>query len=213
MTAVLQHQSLPTAVEQVLRRRILNNELPSGSRLVEASIATELGVSRTTVREAMRELAAEGLIEIYPRRHSVVTRMSADVVEDICFARAVLEAGIARSLPAKDRQALAGPLQTVLDEMTAASEAGDVEALVECDTRFHGLIVHASPRRRAIELWTTMNSQMGALMRSSIDRQESMTSVRDRHEPIAEVLAEGNPRSIERIIRDHYVPVLPAEGF
>ena len=71
----LEHVSLPSSVHRVLRRRILNNELGAGTRLVEANLALELGVSRTTVREALRQLAQEGLVEIFPRRHSVVTRM------------------------------------------------------------------------------------------------------------------------------------------
>ena len=89
--AVLEHESLPEAVRNALRRQILNNELPAGERLVEATIAADLGVSRATVREAMRGLSAEGLIEISPRRQTVVTRMSAEDADDVCFARYVLE--------------------------------------------------------------------------------------------------------------------------
>ncbi len=75
----------------MLRHRILNNELPAESRLVEANIAAEFGVSRGTIRDAMRSLQAEGLIDIVPRRYSVVTRMSTEDAEDVCFARYVLE--------------------------------------------------------------------------------------------------------------------------
>src|SRR5215471_11813691 len=87
----LEHVSLPEAVGKALRRRILNNELPAETRLVEANLAAEFGVSRGTIRDAMRSLQAEGLIAIVPRRYSVVTRMSPDDAEDVCFARYVLE--------------------------------------------------------------------------------------------------------------------------
>src|SRR5215469_16065196 len=88
---ILEHVSLPEAVGRALRHRILNNELPADTRLVEANLAAEFGVSRGTIRDAMRNLAAEGLIEIVPRRYSIVTRMSAADVEDVCYARYVLE--------------------------------------------------------------------------------------------------------------------------
>ena len=65
---ILEHVSLPEAVGRALRHRILNNELPAETRLVEASLAAEFGVSRGTIRDAMRSLKAEGLIAIVPRR-------------------------------------------------------------------------------------------------------------------------------------------------
>ena len=93
MAETLEHVSLPEAVGKALRRRILNNELPAETRLVEANLAAEFGVSRGTIRDAMRSLQAEGLIAIVPRRYSVVTRMSLADAEDVCFARYVLEDG------------------------------------------------------------------------------------------------------------------------
>ena len=88
---MLEHVSLPEAVGRELRHRILNNELPAETRLVEANLAAEFGVSRGTIRDAMRSLQAEGLIAIVPRRYSVVTRMSQEDAEDVCYARYVLE--------------------------------------------------------------------------------------------------------------------------
>src|ERR1700745_1989536 len=90
MGAILEHVSLPEAVGRALRHRILNNELPAETRLVEANLAAEFGVSRGPIRDAMRSLQAEGLIAIVPRRYSVVTRMSDEDREDVCFARYVL---------------------------------------------------------------------------------------------------------------------------
>lgn len=203
---MLDHPSLPETVRRVLRRRILNNEIPSGARLVEASLAAELGVSRATIREAMRELSVEGLVEITPRRHSVVTRMSSEDADDVCFARYVLEAGVACSLPGKVRQGLAAPLLAVLDDMDVAAAAGDLEAIVEADVRFHGLIVKASGRRRACELWAGLNGQMGALMRASMDRQHlGLHEVRARHQPVREAVVHGTSRAVDRALYAHYI--------
>jgi len=84
LAAILEHVSLPEAVGRRLRHRILSNELPAGTRLVEANLASEFGVSRGTIRDAMRGLQSEGLIEIVPRRYSIVTRMSMQDAEDVC---------------------------------------------------------------------------------------------------------------------------------
>jgi Mn-dependent DtxR family transcriptional regulator len=128
---MLEHVSLPEAVTRVLRHRILNNEIPADSRLVEANLAAKFGVSRGTIRDAMRGLQAEGLIDIVPRRYSVVTRMSTEDAEDVCYARYVLEeASISRGLPHYGNE-LAKELQAAIEAMAAAVQANDLDALVE----------------------------------------------------------------------------------
>src|SRR6267154_1504120 len=123
---MLEHVSLPEAVGRALRHRILNNELPAETRLVEANLAAEFGVSRGTIRDAMRSLQAEGLIAIVPRRYSVVTRMSQ---EDAADSNGLWE----------QRAELVAGLREALTEMAAAAEANDMDAIVELDTRFHQL--------------------------------------------------------------------------
>ena len=90
---MISHLSLPEAVRLTLRRRILNNELAAGERLIEASLAAEFGVSRTTLRSALMELKNDRLVEFSPRRGCWVARMTRAEIEDACFARYLLESG------------------------------------------------------------------------------------------------------------------------
>lgn len=206
MNSMLQQTSLPETVRSVLRRQILNNEIASGTRLIEASLAAELGVSRATIKEAIRRLAEEGLVEITPRRHSEVTRMKLEDADDVCFARYVLEAGIARTIPSRVRKSLADPLAAALDEMDAAARADDVEAIVAADGHFHGIIVLASGHRRACGLWSGLDGQMGALMRASIDRHQiSLFGLRARHELVRDAVLGGTARAVDRALFEHYV--------
>ena len=71
---MISHPSLPEVVQDTLRRRILNNELAAGERLIEASLAAEFGVSRTTLRAALMELKNDRLVEFSPRRGCSVAR-------------------------------------------------------------------------------------------------------------------------------------------
>jgi DNA-binding GntR family transcriptional regulator len=135
----------------VLRHRILNNELPAESRLVEANIAAEFGVSRGTIRDAMRSLQAEGLIDIVPRRYSVVTRMSTEDAEDVCFARYVLEdASLLQGDFGSRRKELLKSLRLALEHMSVAARLNDMDALVDSDTQFHEVLIDVSGRRRGI---------------------------------------------------------------
>ncbi|MHA3701120.1 GntR family transcriptional regulator [Jatrophihabitans sp. YIM 134969] len=203
---MLEHLSLPEVARRNLRRRILNDELPAGARLVETTLAQELGVSRATIREAMRQLAAEGLIEIHPRRQSVVTRMSADDARDVLYARYVLETGAARRIRAGARPALGAAMKDALQAMDKAAADDDVESLVEADIAFHRSILEASGARRVHDLWETINGQMGALMRSAIDRQQlALGSIRALHEPLQHALLAGSARTVEKCLADHYL--------
>jgi DNA-binding GntR family transcriptional regulator len=207
---MLEHVSLPEAVSRALRHRILNNELPAETRLVEASLAAEFGVSRGTIRDAMRSLSAEGLIAIVPRRYSVVTRMSSEDAEDVCFARYVLEDASVESGFGRNRKDLVKGLRLALDHMSIAARTDDMDALVESDTAFHELLVEISGRRRLKDLWSILNSQMGALMRSEIERQGiGLADAVERHRGIVDAVSDNDLSRLRKEIRDHYLIGFP----
>jgi DNA-binding GntR family transcriptional regulator len=208
--AVLDHVSLPEAVTRALRHRILNNELPAGTRLVEASLAAELGVSRGTIRDAMRSLRAEGLIEIVPRRYSVVTRMSAEDAEDVCYARYVLENASVEGGFGAGRKELAKELRLAIEHMSVAARLNDMDALVDSDTQFHEVLIDMSGRRRLKDLWSMLNSQMGALMRAELERQGiEMAETARRHLGILEAVSDGDLDRLRAELWDHYLLGFP----
>ena len=209
-TPLIPHLSLPDTVRLTLRRRIINNELPAGSRLLEVKLAEEFGVSRTTLRSALQELKNDGLVEIEPRRGAFVARMDFDHIQDICFARYVLEAGAAAELRADGE--MMERLEDALDEMAAAAQAGDLEAIVAADTRLHGMIVEAGARQRVIELWHGLDGQMGSLMRSSFERQGiDLAEIVRRHRLLVDAIATRRPTTITKAIREHYLDSGPAK--
>jgi DNA-binding GntR family transcriptional regulator len=199
------HRSLPESVYLLLRRKILNNEFAAGQRLIEAGLAVELGVSRSTVREALRQLSTEGLVDISPRRHSVVTRMSFVDIRDACYARYVLEAGAARCVPA-ERDALADRMQEIVDRMAQTAKDGDVAMMIDLDTEFHSQIVDASEKPRLASLWRTLDAQMGALMRSSIDRQHiGLDEAARRHQQVVDTFRTSSIEQIVQMLEEHYM--------
>jgi DNA-binding GntR family transcriptional regulator len=208
--AILEHVSLPEAVGRALRHRILNNELPAETRLVEANLAAEFGVSRGTIRDAMRSLQAEGLIAIVPRRYSVVTRMSPEDAEDVCFARYVLEDASFDTGFGPNRKELARNLRVALEHMSVAARTDDMDALVASDTRFHELLIDVSGRRRLKDLWSMLNSQMGALMRAEIERQGiNLHEAAERHRGIFDAVSDGDVTRLRRELRIHYLRGFP----
>jgi DNA-binding GntR family transcriptional regulator len=208
--AILEHVSLPEAVGRALRHRILNNELPAETRLVEANLAAEFGVSRGTIRDAMRSLQAEGLIAIVPRRYSVVTRMSPEDAEDVCFARYVLEDAGFDSGFGPNRKELVKNLRLALEHMSVAARTDDMDALVASDTRFHELLIDVSGRGRLKDLWSMLNSQMGAVMRAEIERQGiGLREAVERHRGIFDAVGDGDLTRLRQELRVHYLTGFP----
>ncbi|MCW2929320.1 MAG: Transcriptional regulator, GntR family [Actinomycetia bacterium] len=203
---MISHLSLPEVVRQTLRRRILNNELAAGERLTEASLAAEFGVSRTTLRSALMELKNDRLIEFSPRRGCWVARMSRAEIEDACFARYLLESGtVCEERAVIDDNVLAA-LGKELDAMVDAVGSGDMAETVECDTRLHSVLIAVGGRTRLAELWHSLDGQMGALMRSSLEFQGGdLTQVIDRHRTLIEAVASRDRAVISAALKDHYL--------
>ncbi len=203
---MISHQSLPEVVRLTLRRRILNNEIMAGERLIEANLAAEFGVSRTTLRAALMELKNDRLVEFLPRRGCSVARMSRAEVEDACFARYLLESGAACEDRTVIDDNLIASLEKELDSMADSADAGDLAAIVECDTRLHGLLVEAGGRARLTELWHALDGQMGALMRSSLEFQGSdLSEVVTRHRSLIDAVATRDRVLMAAAIKNHYL--------
>ena len=211
---MIPHVSLPEAVRLTLRRRILNNELAAGERLIEASLAAEFGVSRTTLRSALMELKNDRLVEFSPRRGCWVARMTPTEIEDACFARYLLESGAVGEERAVIDDNLVAALGNELEAMAAAVAAGDLAETVESDTRLHGLLVEAGGRARLAELWHSLDGQMGALMRASIEFQGSeLADVVGRHRSLIDAVRTRDSTLIAAALQDHYLhPVFFGEN-
>ncbi|MGA3354150.1 MAG: GntR family transcriptional regulator [Acidimicrobiales bacterium] len=204
--SLVDRASLPEVVHYELRRRILNDELVAGERLVESKLAEEFGVSRTTLRSALHDLANENLVEISKRRGCFVARMTASEVEDSCFARFLLEAGAACDNLNWITPEVLGELEAQVQRMKDAAIVGDMVAIVDADTEFHGIIVSAGNRRRVRELWHMLDGQMGSLMRSSLEHQGvNMVDIVGRHTEVMEALRSHRAKVIRQALSDHYV--------
>ena len=155
----IEYSQLSEVVAARLREQILKRDFKPGERLVEGRLAEVLGVSRIPVREALRLLAAEGLVEITPRRGATVASLSRDLAHEMVEVRATLE-GLNARLAARHRdpKILAG-IQEVLAAGSGAAQEGELDQLVALNARFHDLLAAAGN-----------NSILGDMMRSLRDR-------------------------------------------
>ncbi len=147
--------SLGKEVADQLRRLILTGRHKPGDRLVEDRLSAQLGVSRVPVREALRTLAAEGLVDIPPRRGASVAAISPGIATDLVEVRATLEGLNARLAARHNEDAIIGQLRQVLSEGNSAAESGNVDDLVRLNAAFHDKLAEAG--RNSI-LWDIMRT-------------------------------------------------------
>jgi len=148
----LQHRTISAAVAEDLRRRILDGELKAGIPLRQDALATEFGVSRIPVREALMQLEAEGLVKLHPHRGAVVSELSTEEVQELFALRALLEPRLLEASASRLTAADYGELDRILQEYSAELRAHHVSRWGELNTRFHMLLYcHAGqPRTLAI---------------------------------------------------------------
>jgi DNA-binding GntR family transcriptional regulator len=157
--APLMHVGLTQLVVGRLRESIVQGVYEPGMRLVEGRIADELEVSRVPVREALRVLASEGLVEIRPRHGAVVASLDLSAAREMIQIRATLEGLNARLATEHLTPELKSQIEEVLTQGKAKANAGDTEDLLELNARFHDLLYAAGA-----------NSMLSDLMRSLRER-------------------------------------------
>lgn len=139
MTIVLGeiHAPLTKLITTALRERIVSGEFAVGERLVEGRLSEEMGVSRMPVREALRELAAEGIVTIEPRRGASVTVFTEDLKRELVEVRATLEALNAKLAAKRHDPEQIAALERILEEGARLADSDDPILLGRQNTDFH----------------------------------------------------------------------------
>jgi len=127
-------------VLEALRRAIVSGRLAPGQRLTERALIEMLGVSRTVIREALRQIEAEGLVEIIPNKGPVVRKLSAAEAKDLYRIRAVLEGLAARLFAENAGEADVGQLSDALESIKLAYRGTDGELALEAKSKFYEIL-------------------------------------------------------------------------
>jgi DNA-binding GntR family transcriptional regulator len=202
----MSHPSLAERVAVDLRQAILSGRLRPGTRISDARVAAEMGISRAPVREAIRQLATRGLVREEPRRGAFVTRISPRTAHEVYECRRALEGLAARRLAGSPNAlAHAARLQEIVDEMDSAALRRDMAAMADADHRFHLTLCELTDNRWLVRLYEQIADQ-SRLMQTLDAFAHAHSNVGDPrllHTPIVEAIASGDPRIAEEAILRH----------
>jgi GntR family transcriptional regulator, rspAB operon transcriptional repressor len=188
---------------EVLRDDIVSLRLPPGARVSDAETAEQLGVSRTPVREAILQLADEGLIDVVPQAGTYVSRIVVGAVRDAQFIREALELAALRRALENIRPADADRIRSNIAEQRRAESDGDDDRFYALDQEFHRIIIELSGHPEVWRITHRTRAHMDRVRRLSLPDPSVISMLVDQHDHIATTLADGRGDEAETALRDH----------
>ena len=194
---------LSDRIRNALTDEIAAGVLAAGTALDEQQLAERFGASRTPVREALRQLAVSGLVEMRPRRGAVVTRMTAERIMDMFETTAEIEAMCVRLATYRMTPLERSHLLRLHDASKAMVEAGDYDAYDAFNLEFHESIYRATHNGFLVEQAIAVRTRLNAFRRTQLRQDDRIVRSRDEHGGIMEAISRGDGEEAARRMRAH----------
>lgn len=186
-----------------LAEAILSGEFAPGARLDEQLLAQRYSVSRTPVREALRQLAATGLIEVRPRRGAIVAQVTPDQLEDLFVAMGELEATCARlcalSMSTTERRRL----QALHEKMKQLSRSGDAMAFADANHAFHTMIYVGCHNNVIADIATALRRRLAPFRRAQFHLEGRPPRSHDEHDTVVQAILGGDADAAHAAMLQH----------
>ncbi|NLZ52900.1 MAG: GntR family transcriptional regulator [Thermoanaerobacteraceae bacterium] len=188
-----------------IKEEILNNNLPSGTFLVERELCKALDISRTPIREALHQLASEGLVEFIPNRGAFVTGLTYEDIIETYDVREVLEGLATKMFTIHATEPELDELENIYNQMEKALENGNVEELVKYDVKFHRCIIKGCRNDKLKTLIKNINDHVERITNTIKKDQARAITTATHHKNIVNAIIQKDPELAERKMREHIV--------
>ena len=197
----IENVPLRVQVASRLRKAILSGRMLPGAALVETALAEKMNVSRAPIREAIQILENDGLVETIAYKGKRVKPLTAREVAETYSLREVFEVMAVRLI--LENGAPLDTLRTHCDEMTAAAEADNFEALVVADEAFHHALIRLADHNLLLTSWKNLYLRIHQIMALRNRDERNLTEVAGNHPPIVQALADGDADRAINLISEH----------
>ena len=196
----------PTRAEKLataIADGILSGALAPGLRLDELTLAQQHGVSRTPVREALRQLAMSGLIDMRPRKGAVVSKATPDQIESLFVAMGELEATCARLAAISMTPIERRRLQARHEAMTALAAAGDPVAYSDANVSFHSAIYAGAHNAPLAEYTMGLRRRVGPFRRAQFQVEGRLLRSNQEHDAVVRAILSGDAMAAHAAMLHH----------
>lgn len=189
--------SLRQRVLADIRMAILTGKLKPNVRLVESNIAAQMGISRGTLREALRQLEQEGLVISESYRHTHVANVDEEAIREVLFpARRIIEVFMIKKAVPKLKEADLEKVKSIVKEMKLGATQDNLSLVVEKDIEFHEYLLNISDYKSLIPLWQGMTGQI-RIHFYKVGLSKDLNSIAEEHEELLEALLS---KELDRIV-------------
>ena len=194
---------LRDVVFNTLRQAILRGELKPGERLMEIQLANKLGVSRTPIREALRKLELESLVNMVPRKGAEVADITEKSLRDVLEVRKALEELSVQLACEKITEEEIEELKRVAERFKDTLDDQDVTKIAEADVAFHDVIYTATDNQKLILLLNNLREQMYRYRVEYLKKEEAYPQLIAEHEELIDNISKRNKEEATRIMCEH----------
>jgi DNA-binding GntR family transcriptional regulator len=202
------YELLSQKVYRALKTEIIKGSLKPGTKLSEGKIAEQMGVSRTPVREALKELAAEGFVKMNPNQAVVVSNASVEDIQEVLQIRGVLEGLAARLATKTINEEEIKELEKYQKQMEYYTKKDDVLAFSEMDAEFHELILNICGNNKLIQIRKNISDQAHRYRIRSLSIPGRLKYSLKEHQEIVEALKRKDAEQADRLSQKHIENVL-----
>lgn len=188
---------------QEIREAIRKGRLKAGDRLIETQLAEEMQISRFPIREALRYLEKEGLVETKPFKGTYVAQLTEKDMQELYSLRSAIEELAVRILIEQIDGKKIDRLESIFQSMEKASKDDDLDRLISEDFRFHQTICELSGHRKLLELWLTLENQLRVFLTIEKNLFGNSFQFIATHRPILEAIKGRKTRPAQKAIRSH----------
>ncbi len=197
------YKPLRELVFESLREAIIQGQLKPGARLMEMQLASELGVSRTPIRESIRKLELEGFVVMVPRKGAYVAGITDKDITAVFEVRAALEALAAGLACERITGEELEELERSVVHISELTEKTDLEALVQEDAVFHEILYRASRNKRLTQILTNLQEQIQRFRHTTLSRPGRTYQALEEHKQLVDAISERNIELAQKLAWDH----------
>lgn len=200
---LLRNHSLTTLAQREVERMILSGMIASGAKLNEADIATQLGMSRGPVREALRGLEEAGLVRTEKNRGVFVRIIAVDEADQIFELRATFDQMAGRKLAATLTGEQKKELRGLLERMEKATARGDLDAYHLVNLRFHDALVEFAGNQKLLQAYRRVVNELSLFRRHSLAQHDRLPNSTREHRKILEAISSGKAELAASLLFEH----------
>ena len=210
----IEYTTIREQIVASLRNDILDGKYEVGERINEVALSKKYGVSRGPIREALRQIEQEGLVEYERNKGCTVTSLDRGTIYESSAIRCSLECLAVEMAECRFSNNNLSELEEIVDNLSGACQDRDINKLIKLDEDFHAAIVKNSKSQKLYHMWKSLEGEMAAIFYFDVKNKKNISykTIKQNHQNLLNYLRKGNVEETVYVIKEHYMGAYERQG-